>query len=95
MKEATKCVGILVPVRRWQNDRYHNRMIFWVPVIIWLYNVFMNGEDIVDQRIQLNVTNRKKRLSTLIYTHVLDVSMNNAYALYLWFLIFLMITEQN
>ena len=61
MKEATKCVGILVPVRRWQNDRYHNRMIFWVPVIIWLYNVFMNGEDIVDQRIQLNITNRKEQ----------------------------------
>ena len=84
MKEATKCIGGLVPVRRWQSDRYHNRMIFWAPIIIWLYNMFMNGVDLVDQRLQVNVTNRKEqRVSTLIYTHILNFSMSNAYALYL------------
>ena len=47
--------------------------------------MFMNEVDLMDQRIESNmISRRERRVSTLLYTHVLDLSMNNAYAIYLW-----------
>ena len=45
----------------------------------------MNGVDCVDQRIETMVCSRKEnKMSTLMYTHVLDLTLSNAYALYLF-----------
>ena len=45
----------------------------------------MNGVDCKDQRIETMVCSRKEyKMSTLMYTHVLDFSLSNAYALYLF-----------
>lgn len=45
----------------------------------------MNGVDLMDQKIQSNTTTRKEtKVSTLIYTHVLNLAISNAYAIYLW-----------
>ena len=47
--------------------------------------MYMNEVDLMDQRIESNmISRRERRVSTLLYTHVLDLSMNNAYAIYLW-----------
>ena len=50
-KEANKGVDGLANVRRWSNRRYHNRKIYTVSSIIWFNNKYMNGADIMDQRI--------------------------------------------
>jgi len=45
----------------------------------------MNGVDCKDQRIETMVCSRKEhKMSALMYTHVLDFSLSNAYALYLF-----------
>ena len=55
------------------------------PAPVVLYNMFMNEVDLMDQRIESNmIARRESRISTILYTHVLDLSMNNAYAIYLW-----------
>lgn len=44
----------------------------------------MNGVDIVDESTKVNVTSRKvSKISTLIYTYVLDLDMSNTYYIYL------------
>ena len=45
----------------------------------------MNGVDCKDQRIETIVCSRKEdKMSMLMYTHVLDFGLSNAYALYLF-----------
>ena len=50
----------------------------------------MNGVDIVDESTKVNVTSRKvSKISTLIYTYVLDLDMSNTYYIYLFIYILL------
>ena len=84
-EEAIFCVGGLEYVERWDDECRSIRKLFHCPVFIALYNLFMNGVDCVDQRIETMVCSRREnKMSTLLYTHVLDLSLSNAYALYLF-----------
>ena len=60
-------------------------MIYVKPDLVVLCNMYMNEVDLMDQKIESNmIVRRESRISTLLYTHVLDLSMNNSYAIYLW-----------
>ena len=83
--DGGECFGGFSKLERWDDDNNLNRSVFLSPAPIVLYNMFMNEVDLMDQRIESNmISRRERRISTLLYTHVLDVSMNNAYAIYLW-----------
>ena len=77
--------GGFSPIERWEADDNLNQTVFLFPIPIVLYNMFMNEVDLMDQRMESNmIVRRETRVSTLLYTHLLDLSMNNAYAIYLW-----------
>ena len=83
--DGGECFGGFSKLERWDDDNNLNRSVFLSPAPIVLYNMYMNEVDLMDQRIESNMISRRdRRVSTLLYTHVLDVSMNNAYAIYLW-----------
>ena len=84
-EEAIRCIGELEYVERWDDVCRNIRKLFLCPVFIALYNIFMNGLDCVGQRIEsLVCLRREHNLSTLMYTHVLDLSISNAYEFYLF-----------
>ena len=83
--DGGECFGGFSKLERWDDDNNLNRSVFLSPAPIVLYNMYMNEVDLMDQRIESNmISRRERRISTLLYTHVLDLSMNNAYAIYLW-----------
>ena len=84
-EELIRCVGGLVDIKRWDDECRNVRRMFSCLVCITVYNKLMNGVDCKDQRIETMVCSRKEhKMSTLMYTHVLDFSLSNAYALYLF-----------
>ena len=47
--------------------------------------MFMNKIDVMDHGLAVNVTSRKEeKVSTLVYTHVLDLVVNDANSIDLW-----------
>ena len=49
--------------------------------------MFINGIDCMDQEIEtMDCSRREQKISTLMYTYVLDLSLSNAYAFYLFYM---------
>lgn len=83
LDHAIKCVHGLGPMLRWTNENMLNRDILRVPSIIVAYNLFMNLVDIMDQLRATCATKRRERRVTMsLYTFILDLAINNVFALY-------------
>ena len=84
-KDGAKFFGGFAPVLRWDTAQNLNRRTFLSPALVWLYNMFMNKVDVMDHELAVNVTSRKEeKVSTLVYTHVLDLVVNDANSIDLW-----------
>ena len=63
--------------------RFCHRSQLNVPAPIVAYNIYMNSVDRMDQKRSTNPTRRKeKRLPMTIFTAMVDVAINNAFAIY-------------
>ena len=61
--------------------------VYYVPDPLVAYNLFIDSVDLKDQRLRLNnIVRKEQQISTTIYTYTVDHSIDNAYALYLWFM---------
>ena len=86
-EETIRCVGGLEYVERWDDDYRNIRKVLLCPVFIALYNMFINGIDCMDQEIEtMDCSRREQKISTLMYTYVLDLSLSNVYAFYLFYM---------
>ena len=82
-EDAIFCVNGLAELERWTGTESMSRTKFMVPSIIVAYNIFMNSVDRMDQLRSTNPTRRReKRVEMTIFTLLLDLAVNNAFALY-------------
>ena len=82
-EESILCVNGLAELERWTGTECMSRKKFMVPSIIVAYNMFMNSVDCMDQLRSTNPTRRReRRLGMTIFTLILDLAVNNAFALY-------------
>ena len=83
--EAVECVNGLGDAHRWTGAEMMHRTVFQVPAPIVAYNKYMNAVDVVDQSRRTNAAVRKEsRIYMSFYTMILDLEVNNAFALYNW-----------
>lgn len=82
-EEAIRCCHGLATANRWCGNEVMYRTELQVPAIMAVYNKFMNAVDRMDQLRSSNPTRRReKRLPMTMFTGILDICINNAYALF-------------
>jgi hypothetical protein len=82
-QEAINCCHGLATCERWLGPEHGHRTQLKVPAPIVAYNKYMNAVDRMDQMRSTNPTCRKeKRVPMTLFTGMIDVAINNAFALY-------------
>lgn len=82
-EEAKELVPDMQPVYLWMVEENLNRTTVEVPGIVAAYNNFMNSVDRMDQlRAGPPTKRREKRVNMSLITWIIDISVNNGFALY-------------
>lgn len=78
------CVNGLSTLHRWAGSELLRRTAFEVPAIIVAYNNFISSVDPMDQlRFTIATTRKEARVEKTIFTLLLDLSVNNAFGIYI------------